>query len=124
MPSVAVVGASTDKSKFGNKAVRSYLSMGWTVYPVNPSAPTVEGQKAYARLSDVPRPVERVLLYLPPKLGLAVLDEVAALQPDEFWVNPGAESPELIERARALGLDPIQACAIVAVGDSPANHPG
>ncbi len=124
MPTVAIVGASPDRSKFGNKAVRSYLSLGWTVHPVHPKAATIEGRRTIAALRDVPRPVDRVLFYVPPEIGLTLLDDVVALAPGEFWVNPGAESPALIQRARELGLDPIQACAIVAVGDSPANHPG
>ena len=63
MPSIAVVGASKDRSKFGNKAVRSYLKMGWTVLPVHPKAAEIEGVKAVASLADVQGPVERVLFY-------------------------------------------------------------
>ena len=124
MPTAVIVGASPDRSKFGNKAVRSYLKMGWTVLPVHPKAAEIEGVEAVASLADVQGPVERVLFYVPPQVGLSLLDDVLALGPTEFWVNPGAESPELVTRARELGLDPIMACAIVDVGDSPANHPG
>jgi len=121
MPRVAVIGASADRAKFGNKAVRSFLDQGWDVHPVNPNAREVEGLACVASLRDVPRPVDRVLLYLPPDVGLGVLEDVAAVQPGEFWVNPGAESDALIARARELGLQPILACAIVGIGDSPAR---
>jgi hypothetical protein len=121
MPSVAVVGASRDRRKFGNKAVRAYLQQGWTVYPVNPSPGPIEGLAALASLRDVPAPVERIALYLPPELGVHVLPDVAALPHDEFIVNPGAESDELLARARTLGLSPLLACAIVEVGVSPAS---
>lgn len=123
MPTAVVVGASPDRSKFGNKAVRSYLKMGWTVVPVHPREAAIEGCQAVPSLRDVHGPVERVLFYVPPQVGLTLLADVATLAPDEFWVNPGAESPELVRQARELGLDPIMACAIVDVGDSPANHP-
>lgn len=120
MPAVAVIGASTDRSKFGNKAVRAYQRMGWTVYPVHPKAPQIEGLPAVRSVRDVPEPLQRVLLYLPPELGLTVLADVAAVKPAEFFVNPGAESDELVAAARKLGLETIQACAIVDVGVSPA----
>jgi predicted CoA-binding protein len=119
MPAVAIVGASPDRSKFGNKAVRAYQRQGWTVYPVHPKADTIEGAKAYKSVRELPGPVERILLYLPPEVGLTVLPEIAKLPPAELFVNPGAESGPLLARARELGLEPIEACAIVDVGESP-----
>ena len=121
MPSVAVIGASADRTKFGNKAVRAYLRRGWTVYPVHPHATEIEGLRAYPSLRDVPAPLDRVSLYLPPDTGLAVLDDLAAVPHKEFYVNPGAESPQLIARAEALGLQPIEACSIVEIGVSPSS---
>ena len=121
MPSVAVIGASADRRKYGNKAVRAYLRQGWTVYPVHPSATEIEGQRAYPSLRDVPAPLDRVSLYLPPEAGMSVLDDLAAVPHKEFYVNPGAESPELIARAEELGLEPIQACSIVEIGVSPSS---
>ena len=121
MPSVAVIGASADRTKFGNKAVRAYLRRGWTVYPVHPHATEIEGLRSYPSLRDVPAPLDRVSLYLPPETGLAVLDDLAAVPHKEFYVNPGAESPQLIARAEALGLQPIEACSIVEIGVSPSS---
>ena len=119
---VAIIGASTDRSKFGNKAVRAYIDLGWDVYPVNPKGGTIEGLKVYTAIEDVPGELDRVALYLPPKLGIQALAGIAAIEPDELFVNPGAESPELIDQARALGLDPIQACAIVDIGTMPGEY--
>lgn len=118
---IAIVGASADRRKFGNKAVRAYLRQGWDVYPVNPRGGEIEGLKVYAALADIPVPLQRVSLYLPPAQGLALLAEVAAARPAEFFVNPGAESSELVDAARQLGLDPIRACSILAIGESPAR---
>lgn len=118
-PTVAVVGASADRKKFGNKAVRAYKNAGWTVFPVNPRATEIEGLPCYASLRDVPRPIDRVTLYLPPDRGIQVLDDIAAVRPREFFVNPGADSPELIQAARDRGLDPIVACSILALGVRP-----
>lgn len=118
---VAVVGASADRRKYGNKAVRAYLREGWEVFPVNPHGGVIEGLKVYTRLRDVPGPLDRVSLYLPPEIGLRALPEIAASAPGEFYVNPGAESPELIDQARRLGLDPILACSIVDLGARPSE---
>jgi len=119
VPTVAVVGASSVPTKYGNRAVRAYLRRGWTVYPVNPNEKSVEGLPAFGSVTDIPGTVDRVTLYLPPALGLTVLDAIKSKAPKEFFVNPGAESDELIARAEALGLEPIQACSIVEIGERP-----
>jgi uncharacterized protein len=121
MPSVAVVGASADRSKFGNKAVRAYVRQGWTVYPVHPKLAEIEGLKVYASVAELPDSVQRIALYLPPDVGLTVLPDLVRLRNAELFVNPGADSDRLIDRAHELGLEPIQACAIVDVGESPST---
>jgi uncharacterized protein len=116
-PSIAIIGASTNRSKFGNKAVRAYRAAGFDVYPVNPGADEVEGIKAYASLADVPlERLDRVSLYVPASVGVAVLDEVARKQVGELWLNPGADAPEVVARAEALGLNVVQACSLLAIG--------
>jgi uncharacterized protein len=117
--SVAVIGASSAPHKFGNKAVRAYLRQGWTVYPVNPTETTVEGLRVYPSLDDIPGPVDRVSIYVPPSIGETLLDAIKAKAPKELFINPGAESDALIARAEALGLNPIQACSIVDIGERP-----
>lgn len=121
MPTVAVVGASTDRSKFGNASVRAHRNQGWTVFPIHPTADAIEGLTAYASVRDVPEPIDRISVYLPPAVGLGVLDDFVAVPHTELFLNPGAESRELIDAAKAKGLDPIVACSIVDVGESPAN---
>lgn len=122
MPTVAVVGASSNRAKYGNKAVRAYLADGWTVFPVNPNETQVEGLKCYPSVLDVPESLDRVTLYVPPEIGLRLLDEITQKGCGELYVNPGAESPELLEKAQALGLQPILACSILAIGESPGDY--
>jgi len=121
MPTVAVIGASTDRRTYGNRAVPAYLRQGYTVYPVNPNASVVEGLRAYRSVPDIPGPVDRVTLYLPPEVGIRALPDIAAKRPVEFFVNPGAESDELVAEAHRLGLIPILACSIVNIGEDPST---
>ena len=116
---VAVIGASSDRRKFGNRAVRAFQQQGYTVVPINPHETEVEGLKAYASVLDVPGLVDMASLYVPPEIGERVIEEIARKGIAEVWLNPGAESDALIARARALEIQPIVACSIVAIGQNP-----
>jgi uncharacterized protein len=116
---VAVIGASSNRSKFGNRAVRAFQQQGYTVVPINPHEAEVEGLKSYGSVLDVPGPIDMASFYLPPEIGLQVIDEVARKGIAEVWLNPGAESDALIARARALRIQPIVACSVVAIGGNP-----
>ena len=116
---VAVIGASNDPQKFGNKAVRAYRQQGYTVVPINPHEKEVEGLKAYPSVLDVPGPIDMASFYVHPEVGEQVIGEIARKGIAEVWLNPGAESDALIDRARALQLQPIVACSLVAIGQNP-----
>ena len=116
---MAVIGASNDRRKFGNRAVRAYRLRGYTVVPINPHETEVEGLRAYASVLDVPGPIEMASFYVPPDVGERVIEEIARKQIPEVWLNPGAESDALIARARALEIQPVIACSIVALGQDP-----
>lgn len=121
-PTIAILGASSDRSKYGNKAVRAYLKQGFQVFPVNPKGGEVEGLPAYKSIDDVPvGRLERVSVYLPPAVGIGLLPAIAAKGCDELWLNPGSESAELVEKAIDLGLNPIMACSIVDIGEHPSQ---
>jgi len=119
MNSVAVLGASTDRSKFGNKAVRAYAQRGFRVFPVNPREPVVEGLTAYSSIQIVPERPNRISVYLPPPVLLAVLPDIAARGCEKLWLNPGTDSAEVLAEAERLGLPVVQACSILALGLSP-----
>jgi predicted CoA-binding protein len=116
---VAVIGASSRREKFGNRAVRAYLEEGYTVVPINPHEAEIEGLKAYASVLDVPGRIDMASFYVPPEVGERVIEEVARKQIPEVWLNPGSESDALVARARSLAIRPIVACSIVAVGRNP-----
>ena len=121
-PTVAILGASTDRSKYGNISLRAHVQQGYTVYPVNPKETEIEGITAYSRLADLPVDrVDRITVYLPPPILLKVLEDISKLPHDELWLNPGTESDEVLAAAAELSLDPIRACSIVALGVSPSD---
>jgi predicted CoA-binding protein len=113
-----VIGASTNRRKYGNRALRAFLQQGYDAIPINPHESAIEGLPTYASVLDVPGAIDMATMYVPPHIGLQVIEDVARKGIREVWLNPGAESPELAARARALGLDPIEACSITALGDT------
>jgi len=119
MPSIAVIGASRDRAKFGNKAVRAYSSAGWKVYPVNPREKEVEGIKCFSSVADLPEAPDFASFYVPPAVGLKVLDDVARKGIKKAFFNPGSESEEVVEKARRLGVQPLLTCSILALGKKP-----
>lgn len=116
---VAVIGASSDRAKYGNKAVRAYLANGHTVHPVNPHEDRIEGLRVYRSVEDVPGELDAILVYLPPDITTEVLPGIARKGAGSVYFNPGSESVEVVRKARELGIDPILACSIVAIGESP-----
>ena len=119
---VAVIGASSNRSKFGNKALRAFEHQGYTVIPINPNESEVEGHPTYASVLDVPGAIDMATVYVPPAVGVRVMEDLAKKEIPEVWLNPGADDPMVVSRARALGLRTIQACSIVGIGESPGRY--
>ena len=119
---VAIIGASNDRRKFGNKALRAFAHQGYTVVPINPHEREIEGHRVYATVLDVPGTIDMATVYVPPEIGVGVMDQLAEKKVGEVWLNPGADGPEVVERARQLGLKAIQACSIIGIGESPRSY--
>ncbi len=122
--SIAIIGASANRKKYGNKAVRAYKAQGYTVYPINPRETEIEGLAVYRSILDVPGPVELASFYVSPSAGMQVIEEAAAKGVKEVYLNPGADSEELFQKAESLGIRPIVACSILAVGMDPDEMEG
>ena len=116
---VAVIGASSDRRKFGNRALRAFRRQGYTVLAINPNETVVEGLKTYASVLDVPDAIDMATFYVPPDVGERVMPEVARKKIPEVWLNPGSESDALIRLARSLDVEPIIACSIIGIGENP-----
>ena len=120
---VAVIGASSDRRKFGNKGVRAFRDTGWRVFPVNPRGEEVEGIAAFRSVEEIAGNLDVVSLYVAPGVGLTLLPGIAAKQPGELWINPGAGDARLISAAKGLGLRTLELCSILQVGKHPADYP-
>jgi len=119
---VAVIGASADQTKFGNKALRAFRHHGDTVIPVNPNAKIVEGERTYPSVLDYPGPIDEATVYVPPEVGIRVIEEIAKKGIKTVWLNPGADGPAVVARARALGLTTRVACSMLGIGERPGDY--
>jgi len=112
--SIAVIGASSNPAKYGNIALKAWRETPWTVYAVNPREDEIEGRPAYDSVLDIPGEVHTATLYIPPKVGLSVADDLIAKGVRSVYINPGSGSPELQQKLEAAGIEVIEACSIIA----------
>lgn len=103
----AVVGASANREKYGNKVVRVYQQRGLEVVPVNPSGGEIEGLTAYADLASVPGTIDGISIITPPKVTETVVAQALSLGIKNIWMQPGAESPAAVELAEQAGANVI-----------------
>ncbi|MBA2257673.1 MAG: CoA-binding protein, partial [Acidobacteria bacterium] len=115
-------GASSNRSKFGNKALRAFEHKGYRVLAINPNEKEVEGYRTFASVLDVPDAIDMATVYVPADAGLRVMDDLAKKGVAEVWLNPGADDEAVVARAKALGLNVVQACSIIAIGESPYRY--
>jgi predicted CoA-binding protein len=114
----AVVGASPDRGKYGNKVLRAYLQDGRNAYPVNPHVKEVEGLTCYPDLASLPESVHGVSIITPPPVTENIVEQAAELGIRHLWMQPGAESPAAIQRAKQAGIQVIAGgpCLLVTLG--------
>jgi uncharacterized protein len=123
MPTIAVLGASRDRRKYGNKCVRAYAQAGYDVFPVHPTENEIEGRAVFKSLAQVPQPLDRVSVYLPPAITLGLLDELATTDVREIWLNPGSADDTVLHAAQRLELPIRPGCSIIDIGVWPALFP-
>jgi predicted CoA-binding protein len=110
----AVVGASADPSKFGNRVFRTLRSAGYIVYPINPKGGELDGVTVYPSLAALPQKPEVIDLVVPPSVTEQIVKEVRDLGLDRVWMQPGAESDEAIAYCRKHNIQIVHgACAMV-----------
>ena len=96
-PTIAVVGASKDRQTYGTPCVRASIQGDYEVYPVNPHADEIEGQRVYRTLSEIPAGLDRISIYLPPESTTSLLAELTSWPDTEIWFNPGSADAGVLE---------------------------
>lgn len=114
----AVIGASTNRDKYGNKVLRVYQQNDRPVFPVNPRAEEIEGLKAYPDLKSLPQKPHGISVITPPEITRSIVEEAAKLGIKHIWMQPGAEFENAEQRGEELGVSIIagNACALVVMG--------
>jgi len=116
--SFAVVGASRDRAKYGNKVLRVYLQNQLKVFAVNPHADEIEGLPSYTDLSSLPQSVDAVSIITPPEVTQQIVADAIEAGIGHLWMQPGAESIDAVQLAKDAGINVISGgpCILVALG--------
>lgn len=117
-PAFGVVGASTNRNKYGNKVLRCYLQNGRKVMPVNPNEPEIEGLTCAATISDLPPEVESISMITPPAVTVKLVPLALEKGIKNIWMQPGAEHPAAVALCRERGVNVIAdgSCLLVVMG--------
>lgn len=121
-PALALVGISRSGKKFGNLACRELALKGYRVYPIHPSAETIEGRHCYRRFADLPERVDAVLVVVPPAQAATTVREAAAAGIHHVWLQQGAESPEVLQVCRDIGIDAVSGECILMFAKPAGYH--
>lgn len=112
---IAVVGATDSAGKYGGIIYRDLKARGYQVRPVNPRRSAVDGDHCHGSLSALSERPDIVNLVVPPAVGLAVAAEAVSLGIGNFWLQPGADSPDLIAYLEANGVTHLtDACIMIS----------
>jgi predicted CoA-binding protein len=117
-PVFGVVGASTNRHKYGNKVLRCYLQHGRRAIPVHPVATIIEDQTVVASVADLPDEVVSLSLITPPAVTEKIVEQAVAKGIENIWMQPGAQSPAAVEFCRRHGINLIADghCVLVVLG--------
>lgn len=111
----AVAGASTDRSKYGNKVFQALVNSGRSVYPLNPTTSEIEGHQAFESISGLPVVPESLSIVTPPSVTREVVQQAIAAGVKNIWMQPGAEDEQASQLARDAGINVIDdgSCVLV-----------
>ena len=119
---IALVGASNDRSKYGNKILLDLLSKNYNVVPINQKEDTIAGLKAYTKVQDLPSRPSIINFVVPPEIGLDITKELVEEGYNHFWYQPGAESKDLTNLLTQKNKDFIDEKCIMVVTRLSSNY--
>lgn len=100
----AVVGVSKELEKYGNKIYSDLKHAGYTVYPVNPNAIKILGNRCYSNLNELPKLPDVVDIVVPPKNTEEIVKECKDLGINRVWMQPDSESEDAIRFCNENGI--------------------
>ncbi len=114
----AVVGASRDKNKYGNKVFHELKDNGYKVYPVNPNARDIDGFKCYPNLKSLPEKPDVISLVVPPEITESIVKEAHKLKINKIWMQPGSESEKALDFCKKNNVKVLHGvCVIVSLAN-------
>ena len=116
---IAVVGASARPDRPSLGIMKLLIAAGFDVVPVTPMEDKILGRPTYKTLSDVPGPIDMATVYVQPEIAMRLLDEFDRKGIPEVWINPGAETDQMLAEKKKRKANLIFACSILGVGRSP-----
>jgi len=117
-PEFAVIGASSNRNKYGNKVLRCYMQHQMKVYPVHPSEEEVEGLTVFSSVMELPSDVKSISIITPPQITEEVVNEAIKRGIKNIWMQPGAESQQAIQNCLNHQINVIAKgpCILVVLG--------
>jgi len=110
----AIVGLSENRERIAYGVAGHVQRLGMEIVPVHPKAQTVHGAPGYARLADVPGPIDVVEIFVNSSLAGGIVDEAIAVGAKAVWLQLGVVDEAAAERATAAGLDVVMdTCPVI-----------
>jgi hypothetical protein len=117
---IAVIGATDRPGKYGGIIYRDLKRKGYRVFGVNPYRETVDGDPCWKTVLDLPETPTIADFVIPAKRGLEVLDECEQAGIRNIWLQPGAESAQLMQHLDSGPFDWLaHACIMVRASLAP-----
>lgn len=109
----AVVGASRNHRKYGHQVYKDLRNAGYNVYPVNPNADEILGDKCYPSLESLPKSPQVVDLVVPPETTNQIVKVCKKLGIKRVWMQPGSESKTAINFCRENNIEVVHGVCVM-----------
>ena len=113
---IAVMGASSDASKYWYKIFKDIKDYGLNVYCVNPKVPQDAQNRIYGALADLPEKPDTLIIVLRPELAAESVKQAVESGVKTIWFQPGAYNEAAAQQARKAGVTVHDSCFMLAAG--------
>lgn len=112
----AIVGVSRDPKKYGHRVYKDLKKAGYNLYPINPNADEILGDKCYHSLKDLPETPDVVITFVPPGITEKIVKESKKLKIKRVWMQPGSESEKSINFCKMNNIEVVYNVCFVVDG--------